>query len=98
MDKAQGCDSGDWNLALGKSALLLLGKLFNSRSLNFPKRNQRRYFLAPTLLPYSLMMQLLRGMSHSDESAEDNKMIDSSVDALGCSRVRKRQPLPPFSP
>lgn len=65
MDKAQGCDSGDWNLALGKSAFLLLGKLFNSLSLDFPNKNQRRYFLAPTLLPNSFMMQLLQGMKHS---------------------------------
>lgn len=63
MDKAQGCDSGDWNLVLGKSAFLLLGKLFNSLSFNFPNKNQRRYFLAPTFLPYSLMMQLLQGMT-----------------------------------
>lgn len=57
MDKAQGCDSGDWNLALGQSAFLLLGKLFNTLSLDFPNKNQRRYFLAPTLLPNSLVMQ-----------------------------------------
>lgn len=75
MDKAQGNDSGDWNLALGKSAFLLLGSSFNSRSLNFPNRNQR-YFLALTLLPYSLMMQLLQGVSCSScARAEHNQMI-----------------------
>lgn len=75
MDKAQGCDSEDWNLALGKSALLLLGKLFHSLSLNFPNRNQRRYFLAPTLLPYSLMMQLLQEMNCSLHERGKHKMM-----------------------
>lgn len=75
MDKAQGCDSGDWYLALGKSAFLLLGKSFNSLSLDFPNRNQRRYFLAPTLLSYSLMMQLLQGMNRSLHESAKHKMM-----------------------
>lgn len=43
MDKAQGNDSGDWNLALGKSASLLLGKSFNSES-QLPQQKSEKTF------------------------------------------------------